>query len=319
MNIFNEEVINEFSKPLSEEVAVKAISWTESVLTDIINEIKAKTSVVSSNYEFVLFGDFITGATTINSEIDFYIAFKSPQLEFNSIKIVENKFRRLSLRIKRAWELSRQEKKSRKKTRKNKKTVSVQQEVEIVVPPNKYSIVNLKNDILKRLIKVLDDKSYIYVNNKHLKIVSRDNFGIDINIYPVIKAEDSYKLYDDYTGKFNEINLEQFKTNYNKKLRNAGDVYVGIVRVFKNIFFNVNNYHSSQFFMESVLFNVPDSLFEGYTFYEVFIKVLNYLKNARLETFVSILDKNKKLFSDKTISENIFSISTLIKHIDKLL
>lgn len=318
MNIFNEGVVEEFSKPLSEEVATKAVAWTESVLVDILNEIKAKTSVVSSNYEFALMGDFISGATTVNSEIDIYIAFKSPQLEFNSIKIVDKKLRQFWVKIKRAWELSKEEKKNKKRKKSKKQSKITIQEVENI-PSNKYSIIDLKKDILNRLLKALDEKSFVYVNNKSLKIVSRENFGVDINVYPVIASGDDYKLYNDYTAKFEEINFNQFKANLERKIRKAGETYIGITRVLKNMYFNINNYNPSPFFIESVLYNVPDDLFDGYSFYQVFIKVLNYLKNARPENFVSMLDKDKKLFSDKNIPESILSIRDLIKQIDKLL
>ena len=313
--IFNRELIESFTKPLSEEIASDVVAWTQKTLDTIIDEIRKTNTAVTDSYEYELAGDFITETTTMNSEIDLYIVLKSPQLELNSIKLSNNKFKQFWLKLKRAYLVSKDEKMSKRKRKKQQEKMKQ----EVVIPPNKYSVSDFKMSLLKKLINYIDDKSYIFITSTGLKLVAREFLGIDVNIYPVFKNDNSYKLFHDAKGKFITFAVDQLHENIDEKIEMVGENYNNLVRVYKNLYFNLYNYHPSQFFIESLIYNCPNSLFFGYNFFEVFIKSLNYLSNASLKDFVLVTDTSKKLFSSARIQESIVTVMNLTKQIDSML
>ena len=49
-------------------------------------------------------------------------------------------------------------------------------------------------------------------------------------------------------------------------------------------------------FMESVLYNVPDKLYDEQNIYDVFIKIVNYLNLKSINNFKSVNDLKLKLY-----------------------
>lgn len=144
--------------------------------------------------------------------------------------------------------------------------------------------------------------------------------GIDINIYPAIKTEQGYKIYSENSNKFIEYSFDEFKHNLTNKIENTGENFLYMTRVFKNLYFNVNNFRlPSPFLIESMLFNCPDSLFSGKNFYEAFIKILNYLNNVSFQNFVLISDSNQKLFTSEIINESLATMLSFIKKVDEMI
>lgn len=313
--IFSRETIEDFSKPMSEEVMSNVVNWTQETLKEIIEEIRKTNTVVTDQYDFELAGDYITDTTTINSEIDMYVVIKSPQLELNSIKLSNNKLKQFWLKLKRAWKASREEKLSKRKLKKQQEKMKE----EVIIPPNKYSMADFKMSLVKKMLQKIDTNSYIFLTSCGFKLVSRESLGIDINIYPTIKSGEIYKIYNEYRGKFIENSFDKLTENLEEKIDNVGEIYNQIVRVYKNLYFNLYTHRPSEFFIESLIYNCPESLFFGYDFFEVFIKILNYLKNASLATFVLITDSQKRLFASNQISESIVTVNNMLKQIDSLL
>ncbi len=317
MKVFNEEIINEFSEPCPIDVATNVLDWAEDVLTEVIEDIRKKNPVVTSDYSFMLGGEFSTGATTVNSEIDLYICFKSPQLELNTMKLVNNKFIRFWNKIKFSWKGVLADKKSKRRKKKEQEKIKAKQEV--IIPINKFSIANLKSAIVKNLLKYIDTTSYIFVTNNGFKIVAREHLGIDINVFPVISSLDMFKLYNDYTNKFFEFNFGEKEQNIKEKIEKIGEIFILLLRVYNNLFFNIFGQHANQSLIESLLYNVPNELFYGDSFYEIFLKTFNYLKNININNFVSINNTEKKIFSEKLIGESIVHVNNFFKHIEKMM
>lgn len=312
MRVFNQEVIESFAEPCSEEVSTSALEWAENTLTEVIEEIRLKRPVVSVDYTYFLTGDFFTGATTVNSQIDIYLCLKSPQLELNTMKLVNNRWIAFWKKVKNAWVSSRQEKKKKKKKQ------AEQELKEIEIPINKYSIADFKQELINKLLPYLAQDGYIYVYNTGFKIVSREQIGMDINVFPVIANLDTFKLYNSFTNKFIEVDFGNRENNIQEKLDEVGEIFIDLIRIYNNLYFNINNLHANQILIESLLYNIPSELFFGYSLYEIFMKTLNYLKNANISTFVSITDKNKKMFQEKLIGETLVFVSNFIKNIDKM-
>lgn len=316
MAILNREVIEEFKNPLSSDVATFAVKWTIEALSEIIEKMKKKYPAISSQYEFMLGGDFLTKTTNANTVIEIFILLKSPQLELNSIKLVDNKFKQLWHRVKMAYKSYREEKATKRKL---KKMQLKEKQKEEIFEPNKFSILNFKKQLVSQLVEQIDSNSYILITQTGFKIIARDFLGVDVNVYPVISLDNNFKVFNEITGKFNELSFEDFNQNINEKTEKVGEIYFDIVRVFKNLYFNTQSKNASAFFIESLIYNCPDSLFFGNDFYEVFIKILNYLKNAKTEDFVLITNKSKKLFVSKNINESLVILSNFVKQIDNML
>jgi hypothetical protein len=308
-------MIEGFASEMQKENYQNAFEWIEITFSDLIEQIIKKTPIITSDYDFVLVGDFLTSTFTQNSEIDIFIAFGSPQLELNSIKLSNDRLKRFWIKLKKAYTLSRQEKKKKKKRKKN-----VKEEKETQIPANKYTILDLKKQLAVGAAQQLDATSSIFQSNNGFKIVARNHLGIDINIYPVIKSENSFKVYSENSGNFLTYNFSELEENINKKIDEVGEIYFDLVRAFKNLYFNVNSSTlPSLYLIESLIYNCPNSLFSGFNFYEVFIKILNYLTNVNIADFVLINKKTQKLFTSITIQESIANINNFIKKIDELI
>ena len=66
--------------------------------------------------------------------------------------------------------------------------------------------------------------------------------------------------------------------------------------------------------MESLLYNLPNRIFNSDDIYEVFIESINYFNNANLAEFYSVLD-NSQMFKDGRIKSSIYDTLSFIKHI----
>jgi predicted nucleotidyltransferase len=313
--LITREMIEQFGDPISEEVVDFAVSWLEPTLKQIIEDLRKKYSVISSDYEILLEGDFTTLTTTVNSDIDVFVALKSPQLELNSMQLVNNKFKQFFKKVKLAWKQTREEKYSKRK----RKKMQEKQMQEVEIPLNKYSVADFKYSLVRKIIGEIDNQSYIYILPTGFKIVAREHFGVDINVYPALRTPKGFKLYNEYTAKFVDVEYEDLIQNIEEKLNAVGQIYLEMVRVFKNLYFNVYNSKPSKFFVESLIFSVPDELFDGYDFYEIFVKLLNYLANAHSDSFVLVTNKQNKLFRSAKISENVVTLNNMIKQIEKWL
>jgi hypothetical protein len=321
VKVFNIETIESFTNPISSSVSENVLAYLEVLLIEVIEEIRLKNPIISEDYKFLLVGDYMTGTTTSNSEIDLFMVFNSPQLELNSIKFSNDKLKQFWLRLKRAYYEMRQQKKSKRRlkreAKKKQKVLETQKEVEI--PSNKFSILDLKNLIIKKIIEKVPPTTILTFNKTGFKIIDKENLGITISVTPVIKSEENLRVYDEYKAKFTNYNFKQFEENYEKKYNEVGESLADMIRVFKNLYFNINSYLPSQFFIESLLYNVPNELFEATNSYESLIKILNYLHNASIQNFVFIYDANTKLFKTELIEESISSIYNLIKKTDELI
>lgn len=315
MRVFTREIIEDFANEMQNQHYEEAFNWFEVAFTNIIEDLRKKTPIIT-DYEFVVVGDFLTSTFTQNSEIDIFIAFKSPQLELNSIKLSNDKLKRFWLRLKKAYILTRQERKSRRRRRRKRE----KEEKIVEIPSNKYTMLDLKKQLMQYLSRALTADATIYPNQNGFKIVSRNQIGIDINVYPAIKTEQGYKTYHESKGRFTLHNFKELERNLLKKEESVGPVYFNVVRVFKNLYFNINSSTTPKpYLIESLIYNCPNNLFLGNNFYEVFIKILNYLNNVNISEFLSILDSSQKLFSNELIDEPITVTSSFLRKIDNFI
>lgn len=313
MKVFNQKTITEFTKICPKDIVERACDISFALIDNCFDQLKKYVPYLHDGYEFLLVDEHLFGTSTVNSELSIFVVIKSSQLELNTMQLVNNKFEKWKIKFVNAWNSARKPKK-----KKRKKNVEKQQNFEIN-PSKKYSILDLKLDLGKLLVEKIDSESYVQFSNYSLKLVSTKNIGMKVNIYPVLKDYKSFKFYDSSKNKFLSISFENRQENFNKKFAQVGVNFVYMIRVFNNLYYALYDTIPNQIFIESLMYNVPNSLYKGNSFYETFIKVLNFLSNSSINNFCTITDETKKLSDEIMISNSISSLNKFLKEIeDKL-
>ena len=309
--VFDREVIESFAMSSSQEAVLALVEFVEATFNEVLRKLRTKRPVISDNYSFEIVGEFENGSFSANSCLDFFIIIKSPQLELNTIKLINNKFKTFWNKLKFAYTSSKKEKKSKKNKKKD-------EQKEIIIPVNKYSIADLKQDIINETLNFIDEKCFICSNIYGFKLILREYFGTDVNVFPVLKSGENFQIYNSFSNKFIEINFKNREQNFSTKVESVGDIFILLLRVFNSLYFNIYNTNPNQIAIESLLYSCPDELFVGNDFYEVFLKILNYLYNCNTEKLKCIID-DEILFKNKLVSDSVVTIQNFIKTISKLL
>lgn len=309
--VFDREVIESFVMPSSQESVTSLVNFVENIFSQVLAKLKVKRPAISDNYFFEIVGEFENGSFSANSCLDLFIVIKSPQLELNTMKLINNKFKTFWNKLKFAYSSSKKEKKRKKKKKK------VEQK-EILVPVNKYSIADLKQDIINETLNLIDDKCFVCSNIYGFKLVVREYFGTDVNVYPVLKSGESYQIYNSFSNKFINIDFKNRSQNFLEKQNRVGEIFTLLLRVLNTLYFNIYNINPNQIVIESLLYSCPDELFDGVDFYQVFLKILNYLYNCNIEKIKCILD-DESLFKNKLVEDSVVSINSFIRNVVKFL
>lgn len=307
---FNQKIIAEFTNICPKDVVERVCGISVALLDECIDQIKQHVPIMHAEHDYVFVDEHRFGTSTVTSEISLFVVFKSSQLELNTTELVNNKFEKFKIKFSNALKSMKKSKRKRKK-----KKESDNQEVQIQ-HISKYSILNLKKDLSQLLVSKIDKESYIQIFNYYIKLVSPNTLGITVNFYPVLEGEKGYKLYNSFKNAFLEVDFKDRDKNFNEKYGQVGLNLLYMIRVFNNLYFSLYNSSINQIFIESLLYNVPNELFEGYSFYESFIKILNYLSNVNLKNFVSITDTTKKLTDEILIEQSFSAVNKFFNDIE---
>lgn len=312
LKIFNEKIITEFTSICPKDVVEHVCGISVALLDECIEQIRHRVPIMHAEHDYVFVDEHRFGTSTVNSEISLFIVFKSSQLEFNTIKLVNSKFEKLKIKFSSALKSMKKTKRKSKK----KKEIDAQDSKLQIQQITKYSILNLKKDLSQLLVNKIDKKSYIQIMDYCIKLVSPNSLGITVNFFPVIESENGYKLYNSFNNTFLEVNFKDRDKNFNEKYEQVGLNFLYMIRVFNNLYYSLFNSSINQIFVESLLYNVPNELFEGYSFYESFIKILNFLSNVNLKNFVSITDTTKKLTDEMLIEQSFSTVNKFFNDIE---
>lgn len=329
--IVDKGMIEDFAKAISNEKARKVFYALSDYIDDCSMEIEEINPIVlSQNVDFFEAGDLLTNTLLSISELDFYLSVKSAQLELNSIGTMQNKFRIFLNKLKAAWKgrkkkTIRQQKKQAKKTMKANAVLTEKQLKEKKEKP--YDLSDLKNDVFESLAEKLTNLTVLYNNPNKIRILAKDEFGYRINIYPVIKHDGYFRIWDSQKNKFIDIKpfeakkLLAQKTNEIDRInRNSlseitdSDLLFKVIRIFKNLYYNFKQAYNYSF-IESLVYSCPNILFKieekkDYV-YGAFLKVLNYLNNTNLTQIRSIYNDEKTIYQQENIS--FYSIKSFLK------
>ena len=315
--IIDKGMIEDFAKPISTEKARKVFYVLSDYIDDCAMEIEESNQIVNSqNVNFFEAGDLLGNSLLSVSELDFYLSIKSAQIELNSIGTMENKFKNFLKKFKNAWKgrkkkTLRQQKKQARKIRKANAVLTEKQLQEKKEKP--YDLSDFKNDVFEGLAEKLTNLSVLYNSPNKIRILAKDEFGFRINIYPVLKHEDFFRIWSETKNKFVEIKPFEAKKILEEKVKeianinnsskiNDADILFKIIRIFKSLFYNIKQSYNYSF-VDSLVCSCPNSLFkieenDNYV-YNVFLKVLNYLNNTNLSQIRSIYNNEKTIYQQE--------------------
>lgn len=326
-------MIEEFGQSISSEKARSVFYTLSDDLDEIASELSQTNTLISEqNVELFLTGDFLTETLTQVSELNFYLSVRNAQLELNSIDIMTNKFKIFLDKVKNAWKnrnknSARARKKEAKKLKKKNSQITEVQLREKKEKP--YALVNFKSDFYEGLATKLTNMTILYNYPDRIRIVGRDEFGYRINLFPALKHDDFFRIWDPQTNKFKETKPFEAKRILSKKAeeisllskgKENGDILYKIIRIFKVLFYNLEKSNEFQF-IESLVNFVPSSLFkfeeEEYHVYNVFLKVLNYISNVSISDVRSIYNQEKTIYMQEGIT--VLTIRSFMKEIKSCL
>ena len=122
-----------------------------------------------------------------------------------------------------------------------------------------------------------------------------------------------------YNGKRKNAFINLFVSERYKKLKakkkTAGKNFIKILKVLNALYFNINGHMPNQIFMESILAYCPDELFKGEDFYNVFLKIINYISIKSLRHIPSIIDEKISIMEDKLCGDYAIGFNKILQAI----
>ena len=284
-------------------VSVKNNDYSDALQEKILNLVASAVEELSSRVPFISientifqpFNETFNGAFTPMSKYIYLLGINSPQIEANSLNKSVN-LKKIKQNFIDAWQNTKKRKSKRRK-RKEEEESHKYTEFE----PEKYNLESLRRDLQLAIAQYLGETSIVYNTSDRLIIQGKEDFGSisQIEIIPVIYDGDYFKYFVSKRKGYLNINMEERLINFNMKSEMVGENFFTILRVFNNLFRNVTKESLNQIFVESLLYNVPNELFEGKDIYQIVINILNYLSMTSVGDFVSIENKTEKIFKSK--------------------
>ncbi|MGN0992347.1 MAG: nucleotidyltransferase [Bacilli bacterium] len=178
-----------------------------------------------------------------------------------------------------------------------------------------YQFSSYKDSILSALENYFGSRN-VHRKNKSIKVEGNSGRK-DIDVVPAFYdtfIKDGIYFYTDDGERIQNFPLQHID-NSTQKNKNTNYNYKRYVRILKNIKRDLNFDDIGSFQLESLLWNIPDSLFTEYTYcLEIGTKnIINYLYDNRYN-FRSYKEGNgiKKLVADDTIFKKIVNFVNLL-------
>ncbi len=271
-----------------------------SLIEEAVKELAVKSSFIQlDKIRVEPVNEIYLGAVCSNSEYTYFLGIPNKEIELNSLE-KKHYFKNLWNRFVRAWRITRNKPKKRRK--KDKDTVN-----DANIPDRnitKYTIDDLKSDIVTQLSNLVTPSTIIYEYEDHISILGREDLGanVKVNIYVCLYDDknDIYKLYNNRKNKFYEIDMKQRFKNLDNKLETCGENFVDMVRVYNSLYSKSYNKIPNQILIESLLCACPDSLYSN-DLYQTFINISNYIRLTDVSAIRSVCDNTKAIFKEKLI------------------
>lgn len=312
--VFNKEYIESFAQEIDRSFCEQVLSHTVDILAAAVNDIK-NTKPVILDCQYDLANEYLTGAQTQNSSLDVFLEIKSPQVELNSITHSKNRFRAFWNRFLINWRAVRSKKVKKRRFWQRKKKEN-KEETTVNIPSNKYNILDLKKELFSNIANYLSSETFISTTNFGFKINGKDEFGIEVNIIPVLKNGSKQRIYNSYKSQFVDFDNLKRVENLKIKIEATNGQFVTMLRVFNNLYFHIMGNNPNQVFMESLLNSCPDELFiNNESVFDNFLKIANYLNMTNLSSIKSIMDNSKGLFQERLNPIGVYECKKFLSQI----
>ncbi len=296
-----DELIREFSKKQSkakvQEFYENALSILTSALSDLQSSENNNNLNLSEKYVKIFpMGDY-TNDTFIDQtgELEIVIASNNPQLILANETYLNN--------LKNA------------KTKKAKDSVSREGTLDKII-----------FELLNSLTKYFTKETTLLIINDGIKIICLKEYGFRLLIrFATFDIKDKHAIlffWDPVAKNQKPINLFLYNENMEKKDRQTNGNYKRLIRIYKNIRktilinkWSVNN-DLNKYFVELILYNIPNSLMVGNDIVKIFYKTYNYIINCNILNFYSF--DNKSIDSFKLAKINFSKISNYIHLLKKI-
>ncbi|OGW41409.1 MAG: tRNA nucleotidyltransferase [Nitrospirae bacterium RBG_13_39_12] len=160
--------------------------------------------------------------------------------------------------------------------------------------PASYSWSNFRSDVLK-VLKDYYGQSQITEGNKSIKIKANNGrLPADIVVcsqyrrYKTVSSNDFVEGMCFWTRNDDRQVINYPKVHYDNgvsKHQNSSKWYKPVVRLFKNSRGNISGDATPSYFLECMLYNVPNSKF-GTSYQDTFCNVVNWLNEINLDNFI---------------------------------
>lgn len=191
--------------------------------------------------------------------------------------------------------------------------------------PASYSWSNFRADVLKAL-KDYYGQSQITEGNKSIKIKANNGrLPADVVVcsqyrrYKTVSSDDYVEGMCFWTRNDDRQVINYPKVHYDNgvsKHQNSSKWYKPVVRLFKNSRGNISGDTTPSYFLECMLYNVPNTNF-GVSYQDTFCNVVNWLNEADLEGFVC-QNGQLKLFGSTQEQWNTNQAKAFIKNLISL-
>ncbi len=309
---FNKELIEGLRDSTNIEFVENITDIIENLLSTAVGELAVKTPFIQiDKIQLLPVNEIFLKALCANSEYTYFLGIPNKEIELNSLE-KKHYFKNLWKRFVRAWKVSR-------KTKRRKKKDKTEEETPTQSVSKKYTIDELKRDLVNEISKLMTQTSLIYNYDNHISIVGREDLGanVKVNVYVCMLENDTFKIYDEKKNKFHEINFTQRFKNLGNKYRVCGESFVEMVRIYNSLYSKVYNKIPNQILIESLLCACPNKLFTD-DLYQTFINVSNFIRLNDVTAIRSVCTNTKSIFKEKLITNTNGQVdfSRLIKLLD---
>ncbi len=313
--IFDENLINSIACPINSEYMSVAYNYICDCLDTSFQKIIAKHPVIN-DFGFEIVNECKNYAEGENSTLDVFVKLQAPTLELNCYNLNKNFFKKLYKNFITAWHQT-----SKKKKKKSKKNKQKEENVQTFNVVTNYNLLSLKNDLMIELSNFFSNESFLTILDNSIFIYSRDELGVNINLYLVFGIEGEYKLFNTTNYKLSFIDFGDRDKNFEKKHKQVGENYISILRIINEIYNKLYGNYPNQILIESLLFNIPNQIFVGDDIYNVFLNVINYIyfNLNNLYKYKSILDIEKIIIEDDLANIGISDFIKFVKQIINLI
>ncbi len=280
-----------------QEFYMTALSIVTTALDEVVSSQQYKDTFTEETTRIFPMGDY-TNDTFIDEsgELEIVIASHNAQLIFNNSTYIKN--------LKEA------------KGKKDKENVS-----------NLGTFDSFISDFTKVLATYFKSSTYILLTNDGLKILCLEEYGFKILIrFATFNELDENALlnfWDPLQKEIRPIDLFTYNENMEKKDTETNGNYKKLVRIFKNIrkTILINKWAMggdlNKYFIELIIYNVPNSLMMDRDIVECFCKTVNFLENCDVLSFKSFDGKALNTFSFAKLTYS--RVLNYIRYLTKLL